>query len=160
MIFVTVGSMFPFDRLIRAADTWAGAHPELEVTAQIGAGDPPRNMRWLRRMDQDAFVETVRAAEVVVAHAGMGTVITTGRFGKPLVLMPREVGLGEHNTSHQVATANWLRSRPGIHVASGPEDLADCIAAARRDRAAPIPEIETEAPPEFIARLRNWLSAG
>ncbi len=160
MIFVTVGSMFPFDRLILAADAWASANPEVEVLAQIGAGTPPRHMTWLRRMDQDTFVETVRGAEVVVAHAGMGTVITTGRFGKPLVLLPREVGLGEHNTSHQVATAKWLRSRPGVHVAAGIEDLPNCIAAARADAPVLTTSIETQAPPALIGRLRDWLHNG
>lgn len=160
MIFVTVGSMFPFDRLIGAADTWAEANPGEEVLAQIGTGTPPRHMSWVRRMDQDAFTRTVRDAEIVVAHAGMGTVITAGRFGKPLVLLPRDVDLGEHNTSHQVATANWLKSRPGIHVAANTGELAGCIAAARKGPAVSIPTIETEAPPEFIARLRGWINDG
>ena len=40
VIFVTIGSMFPFDRLIRAMDAWAAAQPErrVELLAQIGDG--------------------------------------------------------------------------------------------------------------------------
>ena len=35
MIFVTIGSMFPFDRMIRAMDAWAGAEGEgEEILAQ------------------------------------------------------------------------------------------------------------------------------
>ncbi len=157
MIFVTVGSMFPFDRLIRTVDAWAEANPGLDILAQIGAGEAPRHMRWQRRMDQDAFVETVRQSDLVVSHAGMGTVITAGRFGKPIVLMPRLVERDEHNTSHQVATVNWLRSRPGIYVADQAEDLVGCIGAAQTAFPGSIPPIETGAPPEFIARLRDWL---
>ena len=39
MIFVTIGSMFPFDRLIRAMDAFAQANPGTEILAQIGTGD-------------------------------------------------------------------------------------------------------------------------
>ena len=49
MIFVTIGSMFPFDRLIRAMDDWAAAQPEpVELVAQIGEGSyRPAHMRWV-----------------------------------------------------------------------------------------------------------------
>jgi len=38
MIFVTVGSMMAFDRLILSMDKWALAHPNSDVLAQIGGG--------------------------------------------------------------------------------------------------------------------------
>jgi UDP-N-acetylglucosamine transferase subunit ALG13 len=157
VIFVTVGSMFPFDRLIPAVDAWAAVNPGEEILAQIGQGAAPRHLRWLRRMDQDAFAATVREAEIVVAHAGMGTVITAGRFGRPLVLLPRLAALAEQTTDHQLATADWLRDRPGIQIADTPEDLGACIAAARAFRPGSIPVIEAVAPAEFLDRLRDWL---
>ena len=47
MIFVTIGSMFPFDRLIRVMDGWAAANPGVETLAQIGDGAyEPAHMRW------------------------------------------------------------------------------------------------------------------
>mgnify|MGYP005817213323 CR=1 FL=1 len=158
MIFVTVGSMYPFDRLIAAADAWAAANPGVAMLAQIGTGTPPRNMRWGQRMDQDSFAETVRDAEVVVAHAGMGTVITAGRFARPLVILPRHVALGEHATEHQVATADWLRGRPGIFVADTADDLGPCISEARAMNAEAIPMLEPDAPGEFLARVRAWIA--
>jgi UDP-N-acetylglucosamine transferase subunit ALG13 len=157
VIFVTVGSMFPFDRLIRAVDGWAAANPGEDLLAQIGAGAAPRHMPWVRRMDQDVFAATVRDAELIVAHAGMGTVITAGRCGKPLVLLPRLAALAEQTTDHQLATANWLRGRPGIHIAQGPEELGARIVEARATRPGTIPLLEPTAPPEFVARLRDWL---
>jgi UDP-N-acetylglucosamine transferase subunit ALG13 len=157
VIFVTVGSMFPFDRLIRAVDAWAADNPGEEILAQIGQGAAPQHLRWLRRMDQDAFAATVREAEIVVAHAGMGTVITAGRFGRPLVLLPRLAALAEQTTDHQLATADWLRGRPGIQVAATPRDLVACITAARAIPPGSIPVIEAAAPAEFLDRLRDWL---
>ena len=36
MIFVTVGTQLPFDRLVRAVDAWAAEHPQVDVFGQIG----------------------------------------------------------------------------------------------------------------------------
>ena len=123
MIFVTIGSMFPFDRLVRAMDAWAEAQAEtaagpVPLLAQIGDGGyEPQHMRWVRSLDRDAYARAVVESDVVVAHAGMGSVITAGEHGKPIVLLPRLAAQGEHTSDHQVDTARWLRTRPGIHVA-------------------------------------------
>lgn len=168
VIFVTVGSMFPFDRLVAAMDAWAasqgvgagaGAGRPLgsgEILAQIGAGTlEPRNMRWVRRLERDAFARTVAGAELVVAHAGMGSVITAGEYGKPIVLLPRRAAAGEHTNDHQVDTAGWLRRRPGIYVADAEQDLAARIAEALAGGGA-AETLGTRAPEPFLARLRGF----
>ncbi|CAN5650684.1 N/A [soil metagenome] len=167
MIFVTIGSMFPFDRLIRVMDAWAhenaapvnaapGAEPPA-ILAQIGNGAyEPAHMPWTRRLDQAAFAETVRAARLVVAHAGMGSVITAGQLGRPIVLLPRRREWGEHTTDHQIATADWLRGKPGVFVADEDADLgpriAEALAAGRGQ-----PVLPAHAPAAFIARIRQCL---
>lgn len=155
MIFVTIGSMFPFDRLIRAMDGWAEANPGTEILAQIGTGDyVPARMPHVRKLDQAEFARTVAGAELVVAHAGMGSVITASQYAKPIVMMPRLREWGEHTTDHQIATANWLRGKPGVYIADGDADLGPRIAEARAAGAPGAPVFPPEAPPEFIARLR------
>ena len=133
VIFVTIGSMFPFDRLIRAMDAWAAAQPGAgRVLAQIGDGGyQPAHMRWVRELAARRLRPRGGRGRLVVAHAGMGSVITAGEHGKPIVLLPRLAGRGEHNNDHQVDTARWLRARPGIHVADAEADLRLRIAAAR-----------------------------
>lgn len=162
MIFVTIGSMFPFDRLIRAMDAWAAAQaetaagPAAPLLAQIGDGGyEPRHMAWVRSLDRDAYARTVAEADLLVAHAGMGTVITAGEHGKPIVLLPRRGAQGEHNNDHQVDTARWLRTRPGIHVADTEGDLAARIAEARAAGAADT-RLATTAPQAFLARIRGF----
>jgi len=48
VIFVTVGTQLPFDRLIRGVDLWAAEHPDIPVFGQTGtiAGDgyTPKHM--------------------------------------------------------------------------------------------------------------------
>jgi UDP-N-acetylglucosamine transferase subunit ALG13 len=160
VIFVTVGSVFPFDRLIRAMDNWAIANGRADVVAQIGEGRYlPQHMKFDRRVKQAEFSALVAKAEVVVSHAGMGTVITAGRAGRPLVLLPRRKEWGEHNTDHQVATANWLRGKPGIFVAEQEGDLASSIAAALAADASPEARFAPTADADFTDRLRAGIVA-
>ena len=98
------------------------------------------------------------AAELVVAHAGMGSVITAGEHGKPIVLLPRLGSRGEHTNDHQVDTARWLRGRPGIHVADAEADLPP--ASPRRAPPARRARLGSSAPPAFLARIRAFALAG
>jgi UDP-N-acetylglucosamine transferase subunit ALG13 len=158
VIFVTIGTMWPFDRLVRAMDALAAADPQTEMLAQIGKGRfEPRHMRWVRLMDRAAYAATVAGADLVVAHAGIGSVVTAGEHGKPIVVLPRKAALGEHTTDHQLETAAWLRGRPGVFVAGEAEDLAGCIAAARARGSGPVVPVPSTAPPELLGRLRGFI---
>ena len=159
MIFVTIGTMWPFDRLIRAMDALAEADPGAEILAQIGQGRfEPRHMRWVRLLDRVAYAATIAGADLVVAHAGVGSVVTAGEHGKPIVVLPRKAAWGEHTSDHQLETAAWLRGLPGVFVASEAEDLPGCIAAARaRGAAGGVAPVPKSAPPEFLGRLRGFI---
>ena len=152
--------MFPFDRLIRLMDDWAANTKADDLFCQIGTGAfVPRNMKFVRALSQADFSKTVAAAEIVVAHAGMGTVITAGSFGRPLVLLPRRHEWGEHTTDHQIATANWLRGKPGVFIADTDDDLGPAIAEARRVAGAGggMERIPPVADAVFTSRLRQAL---
>jgi UDP-N-acetylglucosamine transferase subunit ALG13 len=158
VIFVTIGSMFPFDRLIRLMDDWAQARPETRILAQIGDGDyVPAHMPWVRKLNQTEFSRTVAEADLVVAHAGMGSVITASQYRKPIVMLPRLRQSGEHTTDHQIATANWLRDKPGVYIADTDADLGPRIAEALAAGAPEETTFAAEAPAEFIARIRQCI---
>ena len=139
MIFVTVGGELPFDRLVRAMDGFAAAHPGEDVLAQIGAGGfEPAHMRWQRTLERAAYAAALDAAELVVAHAGIGSVLSAGEPGKPIVLMPRRARLGEHRNDHQRDTVAHLAGRPGLFVADDEAALPARIAAARAAPPRPV----------------------
>ncbi len=159
VIFVTVGSMFPFDRLVRAMDNWAQATPGREVVAQIGDGAfTPEHMRWVRRLEPTAFEDAVNRADLVVAHAGIGSMLTARTAGTPIVLLPRRRQLGEHNSDHQVETVMSLRGRKGIFIADSETDLAQAMQAALTD-GPPAALTGSSADPAFIARIRGFIEA-
>ncbi len=151
MIFATVGTQLPFERLIRALDDLA---PSLgrPIVAQIGrTAYEPVNIGWHRfipALEVDRFFEQ---AEVVVAHAGIGTILNVTRHRKPIVLMPRMASLGEHRNDHQLATVAQLEGRPGLYVARDEAELA----ARLREQLAPPQETDDEGPER--ERLKAYL---
>ncbi len=123
MILVTVGTQLPFDRLIKAVDAFATDLTKPAV-AQIGRGNyTPQNMKWIKNIEPVDFDRMFHEASVIVSHAGIGTVLTAKRFGKPIILVPRQASLGEHRNDHQLATVSQLAGRPGIYVANNDEEL-------------------------------------
>ncbi len=117
MIFVTVGEQLPFDRLIKAVDDWASDSGE-EVYAQIGKTLlTPKTIKYKKHLDPLEFNQAFHAADIIIAHAGMGTIITAIESGKPLLVVPRQARFGEHRNDHQLATAKRFLEQGYISVA-------------------------------------------
>lgn len=133
MIFVTVGTQLAFDRLVAAVDVWAGANPSVRVFAQIGPAEQnPRHIEHAPFLSPSRTQALMEEAELIVAHAGMGTVLSALGMGKPILILPRRAGLGEHRNDHQLATARWLEGRPGVHVAWETPDLGPMLDGRQR----------------------------
>ena len=157
MIFLTVGSADPFDRMVRAVDEWAASRGRTDVYAQIGVGQyQPRHIQAVRFMSPAEFRERVHAAQLLLAHAGMGSIITALEAGRPMIIMPKLPRLGEHRNDHQVATAKRLGQRQGIIVAWDENDLV-----TKLDSEAQLSNptmIAPAASPELIATLRAFIA--
>jgi len=157
VILVSIGTMLPFDRLIRAADSWAAQHDGEPVTAQIGGGlYEPRHMEWSRLLPPAEFEGLVEQCRLLVTHAGTGSFLLAAEKQRPIVLMPRRAKWKEHTTDHQLHTARWLRDKPGVHVAMDDEELPGAIAAALSGEGGVRP-VGPHAPEAFLARIREAL---
>ena len=157
MIFVTVGSMMGFDRLIRAMDEWTKRQQCVDVFAQIGNGKYlPVNMRWARMLTPTEFRKTVHSADLLVAHAGMGSFFVAMESNKPIVMMPRLLSLLEHTTDHQVHTLAWLGLKAGVYPAASEEDLSRAIGSAFGADTI-FQQFNPFAQPQFVARLRDYI---
>lgn len=139
MIYVTVGNHTqPFDRLLAAMDRIAATG--IEVTMQTGfCAYVPRHARAAQFFPFDDAEQMIRNAEVVVGHAGIGTVISARKFGTPLIICPRRAALGEHFNDHQLEICAELTAhpRPGVHIAMTPEEIEGRLSAARRQGRQP-----------------------
>lgn len=123
MIFLTVGTQLAFPRLAQALDEYAARSNE-EVIAQIGDDtESYPNLDVRRIMKPAEFAETFQRARIVVAHAGIGTILTARQHQRPLIIVPRRHELGEHRNDHQVATAKAFCDITGLHFAMETSEL-------------------------------------
>jgi UDP-N-acetylglucosamine transferase subunit ALG13 len=125
MIFVTVGEQLPFDRLIKAIDEWTKSSTK-KVFAQIGKSKfKPRYIDSLKFLTPQEFTDKLQKCEVIISHAGMGTIISAIDIGKPIVIVPRKASLGEHRNDHQFFTAKKFSSLSNVTVAFDENELIE-----------------------------------
>lgn len=129
MIFVTVGNMDPFDRLIKAVDQWIAENPTGEkVFAQIGVGVyQPVNCEFVPFLTPSEYRDIFQKSRIVVSHAGMGTIITALELLKPIIIMPKRASLGEQRNDHQLATVRHFQRSKQIIVADTEADLPNVL---------------------------------
>jgi len=107
MIFLTVGTQFPFDRLIKAVDKAVrDVLADEEIFAQIGDSSyEPVNFKATKRMNAELFDKYVRNCSAIISHSGMGTIEAALSNSKPMLVMPRLKRFGEVVNDHQAAIA-------------------------------------------------------
>lgn len=129
MIFLTIGTSFPFDRLIRAADFAVGEKLiEEKIFAQVGENTYlPNNFEFVRWLEPGAFDKYFREASGVISDAGIEIISTALDNHKPLLTMPRLKKHGEVVNDHQVAIARKFSEFGHILVAYDVKDLPDSI---------------------------------
>lgn len=159
MIFVTVGSQEPFDRLIQAVDEWAGSRSRNDVFAQLGNSSiRPQHIEFTQFLEPADFRRIMREASVIVAHAGMGSIISALELGKQIVVLPRRAHFRETRNDHQVATAERFGAQGRILVANEekelPEKLDHALTLGNAD------SIDTQASPQLLATIRAFLDRG
>ena len=128
MIFATVGTQLPFDRMIKAIDKWNKKQGLSDCFAQVGIGGcETSSIDFAETLTPSQFAKQIAKCKVIVSHAGMGTILTALQLGKPIVIMPRLASQGEHRNDHQLATAENLRGISGIYVADDEAALMEAL---------------------------------
>ncbi len=165
MIFVTVGHELRFDRLIRGLDEWVKETSYKDIFAQVAElgeeGYKPRNFEWQSFLDPETFKARFDKADLIVAHAGMGTIITALTMKKPLLIMPRKGALKETRNDHQIATAEQFARRNGIYVANDETELGSVLDQLITNPPPIIKEAASEfAEPQLIQTIRGFIYDG
>lgn len=148
MIAVVLGTQrYRFDRLLRALD---GIEEELVV--QGGSSTfRPQGATWFEFLDYPALVERMRAARVVVSHAGVGAIVTAVAEGKRPVVVPRLKRYGEAVDDHQVPFARRLAEVGLVTLVEDPAELPAAVA----ETPPPPPALGGES--RLAADLRAYL---
>ncbi len=113
MIFLTVGTQFPFDRLLRAVDEAVerGLITD-DVIAQAGKHSyQPVSFPAAVSISKEKFDEVMENCDAVISHAGMGNITAALENEKPLLVMPRRRKFGEVVNDHQVSIAEEFEKK-------------------------------------------------
>ena len=128
MIFVTLGTHHdPFPRLLHGV----GALPSDELVVQYGhSARPHAAAEAIDFLPFADMVERIRAADVVVTHAGVGSILLCLRSGRTPLVVPRLRRHEEHVDDHQVELTQALAERGRVIPVWDVDDLPDLVAAA------------------------------
>jgi len=124
LIFLTVGTQKPFDRLVKVVDEWASSQSSCKIIGQIGNSSyEPRNMSWDKRITLKRYNEYLKSADLVISHLGTGTVLSCIKLNIPIIAMPRLAKYGEHRNDHQMNGIKIFLNYPNVNVVESEKDL-------------------------------------
>lgn len=130
--FVSVGNATqPFYRLLDAVRANLAALPK-PLFVQYGAASdifgPACSAAAF--VDMDEFARRVADAQLLILHAGAGSILHAARAGKVPVVMPRRASLGEHVDDHQIEFTKELARMRRIVVCEQASSLTAAAAEA------------------------------
>jgi len=162
VIFVTVGTQFPFDRLIKGVDSWLNSNQSAEVVAQIcHSAYLPKRIEFYDFLGAKEFDDKFKEAEFIVSHAGMGNILKAFDYRKHIIIMPRRSEFGEHRNNHQIDSSKYFGSIDGIEVVNSDQELQDALSRLRSQQQIEFPERNDSCELEkLINSIRSFLREG
>ena len=126
-IFVTVGSTYPLNRLIKEIDK-IGENKSYEIFAQIGESDLIlKNIAFKKFLTYMEMQSKMKWADLIISHAGAGSIIELLVLGKPFILFPRLKKFGEAVDDHQVEICKAFEKKYNIKYTTEQTKLLDLI---------------------------------
>ncbi len=125
-IFVTLGfEQHPFDRLLKAIDDGIArcAIPEATLVQKGHSSYSLRRCPSVPFLSYPEMRSALKSAEIVIAHAGVGSLLQCLSLGKIPILFPRRSSLGEHVDDHQIEFARIMGENKKALVAYDGEQL-------------------------------------
>jgi UDP-N-acetylglucosamine transferase subunit ALG13 len=108
-VVVSVGgnSTYGFERMIRALHRILPA--DWDVLWQVGPSEVgDLGIEAVRSLPAGRLRDEIAAADLVISHAGTGSILTALALGRRPVVVPRRAAHGEHVDSHQDDLARYV----------------------------------------------------
>ena len=154
MIFATIGTQAPFDRFVKMLDEVCEGMNEEVVCQTIGCTYDANNIRIIGFVAPDEFNKIFSEARLIIAHAGMGTILSALKQQKPIIVVPRLASLGEHRNDHQMATAMRMDELGYVYVAYDKKQLKDLM--MQKDL-KPLKHIGNQASESLVESLTEFI---
>ena len=158
MIFVTAGTQLPFDRLMKAVDEMVADLKDTTIVVQAkNAVYKPKNFKILHFLAPTEFDICINEADLIISHAGMGTIITALVKKKPIIVVPRLVKFQEHRNEHQLGTCKQMDALAYVHVAYDEQQLKQIFTEMWPDNLKIRNSISNEASERFIKSVNEFI---
>ncbi|MDB5010141.1 MAG: glycosyltransferase family 28 protein [Mucilaginibacter sp.] len=158
MIFVTAGTQLPFDRLIKTIDEIASEFTDTHFVAQALESDyKAKNIEVLKFISPTDFNSYIDNAELIISHAGMGTIISALVKQKPIIVMPRLTKYNEHRNEHQLGTSKKMDSLGYVDVVYDEQELIIKFRHMWPKNLKPRNRIGEAASEEIINSINNFI---
>ena len=152
MIFVALGTQDkPFTRLLKRLEE--ADLPE-EIVVQAGYTDFSSDKMDVRKyVEKDEYSRLLEEADLVICHAGVGTIMESLQKHKKVIVSPRLSKYGEHQNDHQLEIADTFAKQGYLLELGENDDLLEVYKKAKDFDPVPY---ET-AKGEFVSRLSTYL---
>lgn len=148
-ILVTIGSMKEkkFTRLFKIIDELCEEKviDGKNVIAQVGFDNyNSNNFNVFDMIDDYNFKKMIEDVDLIITHAGTGTVISCIKMGKKVIIFPRMKEYDEHYDDHQLELCELFNNKNYALIAKNKEELIECIN-----------KINEYTPQKFISNNKN-----
>lgn len=140
-ILIGVGaSEYGLDRLLVMIDELCeeGLLDGNHIIAQKGASKyVPRNYKSFKLISREAYQNYMDNADVIICHAGTGSVIPPLKQGKKVIVFPRREMYGEHLDDHQLELAEVFTKAGCTMCATNKDEMISCLKQIENFQPAP-----------------------
>jgi UDP-N-acetylglucosamine transferase subunit ALG13 len=156
MIFVSVGTQkFQFNRLLLAVDSEVTVLEKmfgLKVFMQTGYSTCEiQHAQYKRFLSPKEFSNAISNSDLVITHAGVGTIMMALKQSKPVIVAPRLKKYNEHVDDHQVEIAQQLSDKVVDYMPG--DDLILCVKSALQHKGQSI----TTNTPAFASYIERFI---
>lgn len=134
MILVTLGSsQFKFERLLKYVDRLLeNLLKDEEVIIQAGYTNyNSEKLKIFSMIEEEKFEELLKDADIVITHAGVGTIIKALKYGKKIIVCPRLKKFNEHVDDHQIEISKMFEKDNFVLMARNENELEEKIKAIK-----------------------------
>jgi len=156
-VFVTVGlERKPFERLLQAVDEAVGKG-WIPADTLVQSGHNKflfQDCKAVPFLSFDELQESVHAADLVIAHGGVGSVLMALEQRKIPLVLPRRADLGEHVDNHQIEFVKRMEQEGRVMAAYDTKEFKRVLESGEWMHRST--EMDPQEP-EMVGKLRSIL---
>ena len=107
-----------------------------EVVVQAGytkyePSTTKKKMKIFDTIPKKELEKLIEKANLVIAHGGVGSMVTANQKGKKVIAVPRYKKYNEHVNDHQIETIKIFESKGYVMLAENVQDLSEILDKVR-----------------------------